>query len=264
MTALAIRDSSLDQRTYWLQDGLYYSRSSNLGAPASCELPADKLAQIPEGDRLLLLEETAADPVFCKFVATVMRKDPNWVHHLSDSAKAAAMSVLDPSKQHGGKHAWPMLRARVRTLAADVANQATRLASQLTPAERFQTVKMIAAGGLRQPQSKGLGDLGQWDIIGSLVGSLATAGANLYGAKVTSDAQQDIAKIQATAAMQSAQAQIAMAQANAAIANAQVQTSNPITSTLQSMTSATVAGIPVIVPVLGAVAVALFFIFGRK
>jgi len=264
MNALAIRDSSLDQRTYWLQGGLYYSRASNLGAAAPCELPAEKLKQIPEGDRILLLEETAADPVFCRFVATVMRTRPNWAHELSDSAKAAAASVLDPTKDFGGKTGWPILKARVRALASDVANQATRLAAQLTPAERFAVVKRIAAGEFRAPKTKGLGDLGQWDIIGSLVGSLATAGANLYGARVTTEAQQDIAKIQASAAMQTAQAQIAMAQANAAIANAQVQVSNPVTSTLASMASSTVAGIPVIVPVLGAVAVALWAIFGRK
>jgi len=269
MNATAIRDSSLNQRTYWLQGGQYYSRSSNLGEPgAKCALPADKLAQIPEGDRQILIEETSADPVFCKFVAKIMATFPDWDQKLSASARAAAMSVLDQSKGPESKHAWPRLRARVRALAQDVANQARQLASKTTPAERFALVKRIAAGEFRVPKSvkglDGLGNLGFFDILGPLIGSLAEAGAGLYGSMITNDAREDIAKIQASAAMQTAQAQIAMAQANTAIANAQVQVSNPITSTLQSMTSATVAGIPIIVPVLGAVALGLFLIFGRK
>jgi len=265
MQATAIRDSSRDYRTYWLQGGQYYSKMSNLGDPAPCVLPPDKLAQIPADDRLILLEETGADPAFCREVARMMAQDPNWAHKLSASAKAAAESVLNPEKYPGSRRTWPKLRARVLDLATEVAVQARRLASQLTPKERFALVKRISAGEFRAPKDvKGLGDLGQWDIIGSLVGSLATAGANVYGSMVTADAQQDIAKLQASAAMQSAQAQIAMAQANAAIAAAQVQVSNPVTSTLSTLTSSTVAGIPVLVPIIGVILAGLWFAFGRK
>lgn len=265
MHAIAMRDSSLNQRTYWLRDGLYYSRASNLGDPAACELPADKLAQIPADDRQVLVEETSADPAFCRAVARVMATDPDWVHTIANSAKAAVNSELLPSKYPGNRTSWPKLRARVRALATETARAARTLADQLTPAERFALVKRIASGEFRvQKGIHGLGNLGQWDIIGSLVGAVAGAGASIYGGYVTADAQRDIAKLQANTAMQTAQAQMAIANANAAIANAQVQVSSPISSAISSMTSATVAGIPVVIPVLGAVALGLWLAFGRK
>ena len=264
MPSTLMRDSSTDYRTYWLQGGQYYSKMNGLGA-LPCVLPKDKLAQIPADDRQIVVEETSADPVFCRFVAKLMETQPDWAHRLSASAKAAADSVLNPSKRYGGQHAWPKLQARVRELSNEVAQQAQRLAAQLTPAERFALVKRIAAGEFRVPKDlRGLGDLGQWDIIGSLVGSLATAGASLYGAKVTANAQEDIAKLQASAAMQGAQAQIAIAQAQASIAQAQAQVSSSISSAVSSLTSTTVAGVPIIVPILGAVAIGLWLAFGRK
>ena len=255
-----MRDTSRDYDTYWLRDGLAYSRTSTLGA-ITCVLPPEKLAQIPEDDRRILLEETAADPLFCGKVAELMATDPDWAHKVSASAKEAAAIELDPSRRDGPKKAWPLLRARVRDLANAIAQQARSLAAKLTPAERLAVVRQIATGRFRAPAPlRGLGELGQWDIIGSLVGSLATAGANLYGAKVTADAQEDIAKLQASSAMQGAQAQMAIASANAAIAQAQAQVSSPIAA----LTSSTIAGVPVIVPVLGVIALGLWLAFGRK
>lgn len=255
-----MRDTSRDYETYWLRNGLAYSRMSNLGA-VPCTLPPEKLAEIPADDRRILLEETAADPAFCRKVAVLMETDPSWAHKVSASAKEAAAIELDPSRRDGPKKAWPLLRARVRDLVSSVAQQARILSSKLTPAERFSLVKQIASGQFRAQRAvHGLGDLGQWDIIGSLVGSLANVGGSVYGAMVTADAQKDIAKLQASAAMQGAQAQMAIANANAAIAQAQAQVSSPIAS----LTSATVAGIPVIVPVLGVVALGLWLAFGKK
>lgn len=255
----AMRDSSKDYRTYWLQGGQYYSKMSNLGDPTVCELPPAKLSEIPSDDRLILTEEASADPVFCRDVMKLMATDPEWAHKVSASAKEAVINELHPSM--GRKAGWPRLRARVRELKSAVAEQATSLASKATPAERFALVKRIASGEFKEPKAvAGLGNLGQWDIIGSIVGSLAQVGGSIYGAKITSDAQQDIAKLQASAAMQSAQAQMAIANANAAIAGAQVQMASPISS----LTSSTIAGIPVIIPILGVAAVGLWLAFGRK
>ena len=262
MPSTVMRDSSKDYRTYWLRDGLYYAVDRGLG-DAPCLLPQDKLAKIPADDRQILEEEAAADPAFCRVVLKMMSVDPQWDHNISASAKAAAENEINPSK--GRKGGWPRLRARVRDLISSVASQAVQAASQLTPAERFLTVKQIAAGQLKTkpPAMSGLGDLGQWDIIGSLVGNLVTVGAGIYGATVTADAQKDIAKLQANAAMQNAQAQIALANANAAIANAQVQMS-PVSSAISTLTTSSIARIPVIVPVGIALALGLWLAFGGK
>lgn len=263
MPSMVMRDSSKDYRTYWIRDGLYYGVDRGLGA-MPCTLPKDKIAGIPEDDRTILLEETDADPDFCRQIAALMAKDPDWVHTISRSAKAAAENELNPAK--GRKGGWPKLRARVRELLAHVASQAVAAARQLTPEQRFYVIKQLAGGkpALKKPSVSGLGDLGQWDIIGALVGNLVSAGAGVYGSVVTADAQKDLAKLQANSAMQNAQAQMAIANANAAIASAQAQISSPISSAVSALTSGTVAGIPVIIPISLAAAVALYFALGRK
>jgi hypothetical protein len=263
MPSTVMRDSTKDYRTYWLRDGLYYGVDRGLGA-APCSLPEDKLAKIPADDRQVLVEETDADPEFCRIVARMMATDPQWDHNISASAKAAAENEINPSK--GKKGGWPRLRARVRDLISHVADQAVQAAARLTPEERFLTVKQLSSGQLRlkTPAMSGLGDLGQWDIIGSLVGNLVGVGAGIYGATVTADAQKDIAKLQANAAMQNAQAQIAIANANAAIANAQVQIANPVSSAMSTLTTSSIAGIPVIIPVGIALALGLWLAMGKK
>jgi len=263
MPSTVMRDSSKDYRTYWIRNGLYYGVDRGLGG-APRQLPPDKLSRIPVDDRTILVEETDADPGFCRFVVRMMAVDPQWDHNISASAKAAAENEINPSK--GKKGGWPRLRARVRELLSHVAGQALQAAAQLTPEERFATVKQISSGKFRvkPPAMNGLGDLGQWDIIGSLVGNLVSVGAGIYGATVTANAQQDIAKLQANAAMQNAQAQIAIANANAAIASAQAQIASPVSSVMSSLTTSSIAGIPIIVPVGIALGLGLWLAMGKK
>jgi hypothetical protein len=260
----AMRDSTLNYKTYWLQDGFKYGTMRNLGSSDSCAIPADKLSKIPEPDRTILLDEVKGNPAFCAKIVKCMETRPDWAHRISTAAKESIVNEMDPTKFPERKGDWPKLRERVREMADFVHKEVSRAADALTLPEKIQVVKKIARGDIQVKGLSGLGDLGQWDILASLAGSLISAGSSVYGAKVTADAQQDIAKINATAAMQNAQAQMAIANANAAIASAQTQISSPISSTISSLTTSTVAGIPVIIPVLGAVGFALWFAFKKK
>jgi hypothetical protein len=260
MPSATMRDTSLDQNTYWLRDGLYYGRSKFLGA--ATPIPEGQLAKIPADDRQILIDETNADPDFGVAVGRLMSSDPDWIHTLGASAKAAIQNEIDPSK--GRKGGWPLLRARVRDLVRSAAAQAVQTARSLTPEQRFAEVKRLGASARQQsPAVHGLGALGQFDIIASLVGNMATLGANIYGATVTADAQKDIAKIQASEAMQTASAQMAIANANAAIANAQNAIS-PVANALSTLSTSTVAGVPVLAPVLALIGLGLYLTFGKK
>jgi len=237
----AIRDSSLDYRTYWLQGGQYYGRRGLEGLDAACELPIDKLRQIPEADRKVLLDEVNADAAFCKKVARCMATQSDWAHAVSTSAKEAIVNELDPSRFKGSSGMWPKLRERVRILVEEVSRMAANGKT------------LVGAKSL-----SGLGELGQWDIIASLVGSIGSAAASVYGASITSHAQQNIAQTQANAAMAAAQAQIAMSNAATAMQSANA-TINPISSAVQSITSATVAGIPVLALAIPAIGLIIYF-----
>lgn len=260
----AMRDSSRDYQTYWIRDGLWYGKMRNLGSTDSCSLPEDKVAQIPEPDRTIILDEVKGNPSFCAKIVQCMETRKDWVHRISAAAKEAVVNEMDPSKFPERKGDWPKLRERVRDLAQYVKDEAARAAAKLTLPQKIAVVKQIAAGGLKTRGLSGLGDLGQWDILASLAGSLVSAGASVYGAKVTADAQQDIAKLNASAAMQNAQAQMAIANANAAIAGAQAQIANPISSTLSTLTTTTVAGIPVIIPIIGIVGLGIYLATKKK
>lgn len=226
----AMRDTTLSYRTYWLRNGRYYGRD-NLGdvAPA-CALPLDKLSQIPPEDRQIVIEEANADPAFCEKLARLMATNADWAHLVAASAKEAIVNELDPSRFGHRAGMWRKLRERLRALLKDVPGLVQKI-------ERYR-----AAG--RTP------GLGQWDIIGNLVGAIGGAAANIYGAKLTSDTQQALAKIQADAAIKAAQAQLATSQAQQALATAQ----NP----LSQLTSASIAGIPLLL-VVPAVVAAIYF-----
>jgi hypothetical protein len=245
-----VRDSSLDYRTYWLQGGQYYSRRGLGSTDAVCTLPADKLAQIPEADRKILIDEVNADPAFCAKVARAMATLPDWGHQIAASAKEAIANEMDPSKFRNRAGMWPKLRARAQALVEAVS---TAMAQGKVPVSAT-------------PRLSGLGDLGQWDIIASLVGSVVTAGANVYGATVTANAQQTIARQQAQAAMQAAQANIAMSNAATAMqsANAAMNPISsvlaPVSTALQTLATGSIAGIPL----LAFPAVGLIIYFANK
>lgn len=253
MPSTLMRDSSADYRTYWLQDGQYYSKMRNLGDSAACALPADKLAQIPELDRKLILDEVASNPELCRKLYQTMAKDRNWHHNIAASMASAVANALDPKVGAAGP--WRKLQETVRTVVDSSIASIDQAVASMTLGKKIEIAQAIAARG--KPRLSGLG---QFEAIGSLF----TGISDYFGSKVLASAQKDIAKTNANAAIDVANAQMSIAQANAAIAAAQVAISNPISSAMSTLTSTTIAGVPILVPILGLVGVGLWFAFGRK
>ncbi len=236
----AVRDSSLDYRTYWLQGGQFYSRRALGDATPACSLPPEKLRQIPEADREVLLEEVNADPAFCAKVARCMATRADWGHLIAASAKEAIANEMDPSKFPHRAGMWPKLRARAKFLVEEVAKA---MAQGKTPV----VVRKVSGLG-------GLSGLGQWDIIASLVGTIGGAAANIYQSGVTSRATIDAQRDQANAAIAAAQAQMSAINAANAMQTAQ-GSMNPISSVM----NATVAGIPVLALAVPAIGLIIYF-----
>lgn len=253
----AIRDSSLDYRTYWLQGGQYYERRPLEGLGAACELPADKLRQIPEADRKVLLDEVNADASFCKKIARCMATEPNCIRLISTAMREAVVNEMDPSKFTGRAGTWPKLRAKVRSIIDEAVPAIEKAVAAMPFRKKIEIVKSIASGGSAAPKLSGLGAAGVFDLIGGIFGGVG----DYFGSRVIEDAKRDIAATNANAAINLANAQITIANANAAIAAAQERMSNPISSTISTLTTSTVAGIPIIIPILGAVGLVLYFIF---
>lgn len=249
-----MRDTSRDYQTYWIRNGEWYGKMRTLGE-ATCRIPDEILRSIPEPDRQVVVEEAAADSKFCEELVRIS-KHPGWEHKISQSAKCALLNELDPSKCRDYAGKWGRLRSRLRKLLDEVPAQIDRAVGRMTLPEKMAVVRKIAAGERPVPSVSGLGELGQWDIISGLVGSVATASANIYTAKVTTDAQRDIAKIQASTAMRDAQTAMAMQQAQAEVNTAKTVQAGML-GPISSLTSASVGGVPVwliAIPVLGAIA----------
>lgn len=257
-----MRDTSESYRTYWIRDGLYYGKARNLGE-AACALPEDKLAMLPKEDRELLLDEVAGNPSFCAKVAKVMATRPDWERIVSSSAKEAVVNELDPSKFKERKGMWPKLRARARDMAEYTAKVIRSHVASMTLQQKVDALR--AASAIKRGRLgflSGLGDLGLFDFLASVIG----AAGNVYTADLIADTNKDIAKIQANAAINTVSAQQSIAQAQAAIAAAQAQQAaiqSPIGSAIATFTQSQVAGIPVpVILVLGGVAI-WFVLKGR-
>lgn len=259
-----MRDTSEDLRTYWIRDGMYYGRATNLGAPP-CTLPPDKLAQIPEDDRKLLLEEIAGNPAFCNKVLKCMSERADWGHLIAASAKEAIVNELDPSKFRNRRGMWPKLRARTNELVASARDTVRAAVASMSFQDKVAALEKMK--GVRSDRkSAGLSGLGQWDIIASLVGTIGKVGSDIYTTNLVNDTKEDIAKIQASSAINTLSAQQSIARAQAAMAASQAQQAaiqSPIGSAIATFTTSTVAGIPVVVLLAGGVA-AIWYVLKRK
>ncbi len=254
-----MRDTSRDYRTYWLRDGEYYGKARSLGE-VSCALDPQKLARIPADDRKILLDEVAGNPSFCAKVARCMATQPNWEHLIAASAKEAIVNELDPSKFQNRKGMWPKLRARTQELVTSARDSVRAALSSMSRQDKVSVARQLKAGGRVTSSSiAGLGGLGQWDIIASLVGTVGKVGSDVYTANLMADTQEDIARIRANAAMNTIAAQESIARAQASMAAIQ----SPVGAAVSTLTSSTVGGIPVLliaIPLIGG----LIYLFMKK
>lgn len=251
-----MRDTSRDYRTYWIRDGEYYGKARNLGA-LPCSLPEDKLAQLSDYDRKILLDEVAGNPSFCAKVSECMRTRPDWAKLISTSAKESVVNELDPSKFKNRKGMWPKLRGKLNDFVGAASAAIKRSTSSLTLDQKTAALRELA----KTPPASGsrlLGNLGIAGIFDFLAAAVGTAG-DLYTTNLVNDTREDIAKIQANAAMNTIKAQESIAKAQAAMAAIQ----SPVASAISTFTTSTVGGVPVLliaVPLVGI----LIYMFMKK
>lgn len=259
-----MRDTSADYRTYWIRDGMYYGKARSLGA-APCVLPPDKLAQLPENDQKLLLNEIEGNPSFCSKVAKCMADRPDWAKLISTSAKEAIVNEFNPSKFPNRKGMWPKLRATMNDFVGAASSTIKNKIASMTLDQKTAALKEIAKGGRQSSGQALLGNLGVAGIFDFLASAIETAG-NMYTTDLVADTREDIARIQANAAMNTFTAQQSIANAQAAIAAAQTQQAaiqSPVGAAISTITTSTVGGIPVLliaIPLVGA----LIYMFMKK
>jgi hypothetical protein len=173
-------------------------------------------------DRDLILLEAKNDPEFERQLSEVL-KLPDGEEQVAISARKAVLNELSPDLYPEVAGHWPILRSVVNKTMDAVKN---------STAKKVVTIN---------PKPSGLGELGQFDILGPLISAVAGAGASIYSASVQSSTQKQIANQQLQANMQEIHAQEAMAAAQKAIANA--QTTQAIQAVLPSALAAPVAGV---------------------
>lgn len=224
-------------------------------------------------DIALIAEESKANPAFGRRISSLLRQ-PGGERTVAISARKAIANQLDPKMYPETRGQWMVLRRKTMQVAAAMPAIVDQMVAKMPLSAKLEAVRAISRGEKPTMVLAGIGELGQFEILGSIIGSIAGAGASIYGSKVTSSAQKDIAKIQADAAIQSAQAQVAIANAQAAISQAQAQqlTQAANIATAQSPTgflTADIGGgvpmwaIPAGLATLG-IGAAIFFSFRRK
>ena len=108
-------------------------------------------------DRSLLLSEAKLDPAFGRRIEKTLAL-PDGEMRVAMSARRAFVNELDPRLYPESKGTWKALRS-------------------LTPSLMKSAMKVIESG---DPKAlAGLGDLGQWDIIGQIAGAVVQAGASV-------------------------------------------------------------------------------------
>lgn len=238
-------------------------------------LPVMDLAPFREMDRRQIAEEMAANPAFGAWLRSALRR-PDGERLIALSAQKAIANEFDPSLYPETRGQWVTLRKRAVELARELPEIVGREIDRLPFEEKMRMVRAIGAG--LEPRLgiglSGVGDLGQYDIIGSLITSIASAASTAYSARVTASAQRDIAKIQAQAAMKDIETAQAIAKAQQAIneakavqataeaAKAQAGAPGSVTEVLSRPV---VAGIPIwAFPIVGLLGLVLYLVFKRR
>src|SRR5512136_1414439 len=229
-------------------------------------VPQELLLGFSDTDRQIITEEAMADPKFADRLTETL-SSPGGMDKVALCARRAVANEFDPRLFPESRGMWPRLRKLAVEMAKALPDIAEKEIDKLPFETKVALVKEVAAG--RNPIGMGffgLADLGQFEVIGSLISSLVGAGASIYNARLTSSTQKSIANIQAGAEMATLQAQIKIADAQKAVAEAQVQietTQSPI----GALSKPVIGGIPLwalLVPAFLLVVGGTYFMARRK
>ena len=277
-----MRDSSTAYRTGYLRDGFVYDRLSGLGAAATaCRIPPGILNQLGKDERSIVASEAADDPKLCRAVLALSRT-PGWTKTVNDMIRRVILNEVNPKqcKETAGK--WPRLRARVRKLTSAATAVVEEQLKKMTPAQKILEARKLAESrGLSKLQNPGM--MGEAGVISSsygstpaattdpwaaLIGSVVTAAGSVYGAKITADANEDIARRNTNLATQQLQFQQTMATLQQQPQQQQYQGQQPGMYTASALPFSSIGQAitqnmgSLLVPGLGMLA--LYFFFGRN
>lgn len=221
-----------------------------------------------DADLRQVQDEAKANPAFGRKLDSMLRQ-PGGEREVSISARKSIANQFNPSLYPESKGEWGVLRRRATALAESMPGIVQNIVDRMPLSEKMASVRTIAQGGEPRMVVAGIGELGQFEIIGSLIGAAAGAASNIYSASVTASAQKQIAQLQADTAMKSVQAQMAISNAAAAIQQAQaVQAAQqgPVAQAASFLTQNIGGGIPVwaVPAAVGVAGVAIFFSTRRK
>lgn len=210
----------------------------------------DVLALFSELDRRVIHEELAQETPFAVVLRTMLRQ-PNAPVLVSQSMRRAIVNEMNPAQFPHAKGQWVILRKRMADLLRDIPAMIEKEVARLPLEKKLEVVRAIAADYEPQVElGSTLSDLGLFDVLGPIISSVAGAASSVYSAKVTADAQKEIAKLQAQAAMKDLETQMAIAKASQAISAAQAAQAQ---SQAQAAQQTGVPGLPGAAPTAGRV-----------
>lgn len=220
-------DSSLDKDTGWdtfgkNETGVEPMLREGVGALGGLHGDPQAFHLFTNHDQRQMIEEMDANPKFGEKL-TAMLHDREAVPLVMQSAKRAILNELNPREHPESKGEWLTLRKRFNVLVRELPGTIDKQVKAMTPAQRMAVVKAIAKHGTPSLQlgattpTTTAAPAPAGDMWGSIIGGIAQAAGTIYAAKITTDAQKDVAKIQAQTQQQTLAMQQQMAQGQAAI-----------------------------------------------
>lgn len=183
-----------------------------------------RLDPLTPGDREIIEKEIKSSPATAAMIQQFM--DSGGPHAVADFARRAFANEMDSKLFPETKGYWPELRATVQKLLVALPNAMRQAANEMSLDDKLKFAEQIAAGKKLRLQLadypvETLMGLGQFEIIGSIVSSVAGAASSVYSAKVVADAKKAIAKIQAETELKQLNVSMTLAKAQAAVQGAQ-------------------------------------------
>lgn len=201
-----------------------------------------------QDDQTLLMEEAASDPVFAKRLKTTLAH-PDGEKRVTMSARRAIVNELNPNLYPETRGLWRRLRFIVRDLIDFTSNSI----------RQGNVEGKIRSDAVRRLQ--GLGDLGQWEILGQVVGAVVQAGSSVYTSYNQAETARKLQQMQIDAQMRAIQSQETIARAQAAMAASQAQQAASLAPAQSAVTSVVDAvSTPIMGVPLWAVAIGLYFL----